>query len=43
MAQAIKHLIRHMFGDCSRRECGHSITYHVPIGGCLKCDCDEYK
>ena len=28
------------FGDCNN--CGHSIMYHVPIAGCMKCDCDEY-
>lgn len=32
-----------MIGDCSRPGCGHSIAYHVPIVGCMKCDCDEYK
>jgi hypothetical protein len=31
------------FGDCSRSYCGHSIIYHVPISGCLKCRCEEYK
>ncbi len=29
----------HMLGDCA---CGHSIIYHVPIAGCMKCDCDEF-
>ena len=28
-------------GDCD--ECGHSILYHVPIFGCLKCSCDEFR
>lgn len=27
-------------GDCD--ECGHSILYHVPIFGCMKCGCDEF-
>ena len=30
----------HMFGDCD--ECGHSAIYHVPIVGCMKCDCGEF-
>lgn len=29
-----------MFGDCDT--CGHSAMYHVPLAGCLKCDCDEF-
>ena len=31
----------HMFGDCKR--CGHSVMYHLPLAGCLKCDCDEFS
>lgn len=31
----------HFFGDCHR--CEHSIIYHIPILGCVKCDCEEYK
>lgn len=26
-------------GDC---ECGHSLIYHMPFVGCVKCDCDEF-
>lgn len=29
-----------MFGDCDR--CGHSVAYHAPLVGCLKCDCEEF-
>lgn len=29
-----------MFGDC---DCGHSILYHAPLAGCLKCGCDEFS
>ncbi len=29
-----------MIGDCSR--CGHSVIYHVPLTGCIKCDCEEF-
>lgn len=29
-----------MFGDCSY--CGHSVAYHVPMVGCMKCNCDEF-
>ncbi len=29
-----------MLGDC--RRCGHSIAYHLPFAGCLKCSCDEF-
>lgn len=29
------------FGDCSY--CGHSIIYHGPMVGCLKCHCSEYE
>lgn len=29
-----------MIGDCDR--CGHSALYHVPLAGCMKCDCDEF-
>jgi len=29
-----------VFGDC---RCGHSIIYHIPFTGCLKCDCDEFR
>ncbi len=28
-------------GDCDR--CRHSIAYHVPLLGCMKCNCDEYS
>ena len=28
-----------VIGDC---ECGHSILYHLPVAGCLKCSCDEF-
>lgn len=31
-----------MVGDCGRRGCGHSIAYHFPFTGCIKCDCEEY-
>lgn len=30
-----------MIGDC--KECGHSIMYHVPFTGCIKCSCDEFS
>ncbi len=30
----------HVFGDC---RCGHSIAYHLPLFGCSKCDCDEFR
>ena len=30
-----------MIGDCGW--CGHSIAYHIPLYGCVKCDCDEYS
>jgi len=29
-----------MLGDC---KCGHSLIYHAPFVGCLKCDCDEFR
>jgi predicted nucleic-acid-binding Zn-ribbon protein len=29
-----------MIGDCD--ECGHSAIYHIPLGGCIKCGCEEY-
>ena len=29
-----------MIGDCDW--CGHSIAYHVPLVGCIKCSCDEF-
>lgn len=32
-----------MVGDCDREGCGHSIAYHIPFSGCLKCDCEEYQ
>jgi hypothetical protein len=35
------HRALHAFGDCSR--CHHSIAYHLPLVGCVKCDCDEYQ
>jgi len=28
-----------VIGDC---DCGHSVLYHLPLAGCLKCDCDEF-
>jgi len=28
------------FGDC---RCGHSVAYHLPLAGCLKCGCDEFR
>lgn len=31
----------HIFGDCDR--CGHSIVYHVPLFGCGKCSCEEFR
>jgi len=37
------HRALHAFGDCSRRGCHHSIAYHMPLIGCLKCDCEEYQ
>lgn len=30
-----------MFGDCKR--CKHSLAYHAPLLGCLKCSCEEYQ
>lgn len=30
-----------MIGDCS--DCGHSVLYHMPLVGCVKCDCDEFS
>jgi hypothetical protein len=32
-----------MIGDCGRRGCGHSVAYHLPFAGCIKCDCEEYQ
>jgi hypothetical protein len=29
-----------MIGDCGY--CGHSIAYHMPLMGCIKCECDEF-
>ena len=29
-----------MFGDCSW--CSHSIIYHTPGLGCMKCNCEEF-
>lgn len=29
-----------MFGDCE--ECNHSFAYHMPLAGCIKCDCSEF-
>ena len=31
----------HAFGDCSR--CRHSFAYHMPLMGCIKCNCEEYQ
>lgn len=28
------------FGDC---RCGHSVAYHLPLVGCMKCGCDEFR
>ncbi len=33
--------VKNAIGDCSY--CGHSIVYHAPMVGCLKCSCDEYE
>lgn len=30
-----------MIGDCDR--CGHSVMYHVPLIGCAKCSCEEFR
>jgi hypothetical protein len=30
-----------MIGDCD--QCGHSVVYHLPLAGCIKCDCDEFS
>jgi len=30
----------HVLGDCSY--CGHSIAYHMPFMGCMKCSCSEF-
>ena len=29
-----------MIGDCDR--CGHSVAYHAPLFGCMKCSCSEF-
>lgn len=29
-----------MFGDCDT--CGHSALYHIPLAGCMKCNCGEF-
>ena len=29
-----------VFGDC---RCGHSVMYHLPLAGCMKCSCDEFR
>lgn len=29
-----------MIGDCDR--CGHSVAYHMPLLGCIKCSCGEF-
>lgn len=39
----VEHQIQQMIGDCKRRGCGHSIAYHLPMFGCAKCDCEEFK
>ncbi len=36
----IHHLV-HMLGDCDN--CGHSVAYHLPLAGCIKCSCDEFS
>ena len=30
-----------MFGDCD--DCGHSFMYHLPLAGCIKCNCGEFS
>jgi hypothetical protein len=30
-----------LIGDCDN--CGHSVMYHLPLVGCQKCGCDEFK
>jgi len=35
------HVCTNAFGDCDR--CTHSIVYHLPLTGCTKCECDEYR
>jgi hypothetical protein len=30
-----------MIGDCKR--CGHSVVYHMPLLGCMKCNCEEFS
>lgn len=29
-----------MIGDC--KHCQHSVAYHLPFVGCIKCPCDEF-
>lgn len=38
--EAVLYMREAMTGDCD--DCGHSIIYHVPLVGCMKCDCDEF-
>lgn len=33
--------VHSVIGDCDR--CGHSVIYHLPLAGCMKCDCDEFS
>lgn len=33
--------ITSMLGDCDN--CGHSIMYHLPLAGCVKCSCEEFS
>jgi len=40
MKRPFSHFVLHAIGDCT---CGHSIMYHAPLMGCIKCDCDEYR
>lgn len=30
-----------MIGDCDN--CGHSVIYHFPLAGCVKCKCGEFR
>jgi hypothetical protein len=39
--RALRHLKAHMVGDCDY--CTHSIIYHVPLFGCAKCSCSEFR
>lgn len=39
LKRSLRHIMTHVFGDC---DCGHSFVYHMPLAGCIKCDCDEF-